>query len=189
MKPSESRLESTRSFSLKALAFAAAVIILSGCGLWSFWYWYRSRSATEQFSTTAAVKVRFYDDSDGREQMIVENGSRNLFVVEKGAFGSTDAIMHGSWLLYFVADWNTNEFQHIRHVSHAADDLSGQAKVGIVRYDEYRELPDMYPGFDPHPSQLPLWLVLTDGSVRGEAHSYLSRSEIVEFVRRSLGRK
>ncbi|MEX2120351.1 MAG: hypothetical protein WD847_12210 [Pirellulales bacterium] len=145
-----------------------------------------STNSAEKSKRTGKVRLRFVDGQDGSDEMIVENGSTNLYVVSPGRRSIREDLRTDTWVVYICAVWSTHELRAIPSVSKVADSLSGDVKVAVKTYVEYGDIEHLYPGFEPHPWKLPLWLVLSEGEVLREQSGFLSNAEVLAFVSKAV---
>ena len=136
------------------------------------------------------VNVGWVTGKDHRERMVVENGSANLVVLPRDSGPAQGELKRGTWLVYFCADWNQDAIVGVRIASALADSLRGTAKVAVQDFVEYKKLVKLYPGVPANWGGCPmLWVILSDGKVRGALGGLYSRREVVAFVREGLKKR
>jgi hypothetical protein len=133
------------------------------------------------------IRIYCVKGEDGRERLVVENGSTNLIVLPRDSGPIQDELKTGTWLVYFCAQWSVYELQTIATASTAADSLRGTAKVAIREWVKYEDINRLYPGFrERRISSPPLWVLLSDGKVLGDLTGAHRSDEVVAFVRQRL---
>ena len=135
------------------------------------------------------VRVRFYKDSAGFERFRVEDKSEFLVELDKEMLQPPARMPSGAWVLLLASAWSGSDLQMIDTASQAADELGGEFKFGAVICDSPTDAQEIYESRSVEVTpDFPIWLVVIDGKICGEARGTLSTTNVVELARSSAAK-